>query len=52
MAQPNLRHIFCLNLINAESDHQVGDNLALLLRLADDPDRLVDIQQDFRKALQ
>ena len=52
MAQLNLRHIFRLRLVDPEADHQVGDNFALLLRLADDLDCLVDIQQDFGKALQ
>ena len=52
MAQLDLRHIFRLRLVDPEADHQVGDNLALLLRLADDLNRLVDIQQDFGKALQ
>ena len=44
--QLDLRHIFRLDLVDAEADHQVGDDLGLLLRLPDDGDGLVDIQQD------
>ena len=52
VAQLDLRHILRLNLVDTEADHQVGDDLGLLLRLADDADGLVDIQQDPLEALQ
>ena len=50
--QLDLRHIFRLNLVDAEANHQVGDHLSLLLRLTDDGDGLVNIQQDALQALQ
>ena len=50
--QLDLRHILRLHLIDAKADHQVGDDLGLLLRLPDDPDGLIDIQQDTLQALQ
>ena len=39
-------HILGLRLVDAEADHQVGDDLGVLLRLPDDGDGLVDVQQD------
>jgi len=50
--QLDLRHVLRLHLIDAEADHQVGDDLGFLLRLTDDPDGPVDIQQDALQALQ
>ena len=50
--QLDLRHIFRLDLVDAEADHQVGDNLGLLLGLPDDADGLVDVQQDALQAQQ
>ena len=46
VAELDLRHVFRLLLVDAEADHQVGDDLGLLLRLPDDGDGLVDVQQD------
>ncbi len=51
MAQLYLGHIFRLYFVNAEADHQIGDDLALLLGIADDLYRLVNIQQYSGKAL-
>ena len=51
VAQLNFRHIFRLDLADAEANHQVGDHLFFLLGLPDDGHRLVDIQQDFLEAL-
>ena len=50
--QLDLRHIFRLNLVDAEADHQIGDDLGFLLRLPDNADGLVNIQQDALQALQ
>ena len=52
MAQLDLRHILGLGLVDAEADHQVGHHLGLLLRLPDDADGLVDVQQNQLQALQ
>ena len=52
VAQPDLGHILGLGLVDAEADHQVGHHLVLFLGLPDDPDGLVDVQQDGRQALQ
>ena len=46
VAQLDLRHIIRLNLVYAEADHQVGYDLAFQLRLPDDGNGLVDIQQN------
>ena len=40
------------DLIDAETDHQIGNHLRLLVGGTDDPDGLIDIQQDFGKPLQ
>ena len=50
--QLDLRHIFRLDLVDAEADHQIGDDLGFLLRLPDNADGLVNIQQDALEALQ
>ena len=50
--QLDLRHIFRLDLVDAETDHQVGDDLGFLLRLSDNADGLVNVQQDALQALQ
>ena len=46
------RHILRLDLVDAETDHQVRHHLSLFLRLPDDADSLVDIQQDALQPLQ
>ena len=51
VAEPDLRYVLRLDLVDAEADHQVGDDLGLLLRLPDDPDGLVDVQQNALEAL-
>ena len=50
VAQLDFSHEFCLDLIDTEANHQVGDDLCFLLGLADDGDGLVDIQQDALEA--
>ena len=50
--QLDLRHIFRLDLVDAEADHQIGDDLGFLLRLPDNADGLVNVQQDALQALQ
>ena len=44
VAKPDVRHVFRLNLVNAEADNQVGHHLGLLLRFPDDADGLVNVQ--------
>ena len=51
MAQLDLGHVLGLHLVDAEADHQVRHDVGLLLRLADDLDGLVDVEQDLFKAL-
>ena len=51
VAELDLRHILRLDLVDAEADHQVGDDLGLLLCLPDDLDGLIDVQQDPLEAL-
>ena len=46
VAQLDLRHVIRLNLVNAEADHQVGYDLAFQLRLPDDGNGFVDVQQN------
>ena len=41
-----------MNLVNAEANHQIGDDLGLLLRLPDNFDGLVDVQQNALEALE
>ena len=50
--QADIRHILRLDLVDAEADDQVGHHLGLLLRLPDDADGLVDVQQDALEALE
>ena len=52
VAQLDLRHILRLHLVDAEGDHQVGNDLRFLLRLPDGADGLVDVQQDALETLQ
>ena len=52
IAQLDLRHVLRLHLIDAEGDHQIGDDLGFLLRLPDGTDGLVDVQQDALQTLQ
>ena len=49
--QPDVGHILRLNLVDAEADHQVGDDLRVLLGVPDDLDGPVDVQQDSPQAL-
>ena len=48
----DLRHKLRLHLVDAEADHQVGDDLGVGLGLADDFDGQVDVQEDLFKTLQ
>ena len=52
VAQLDLRDILRLHLVDAEADHQVRHHVGLGLRLADDLDRLVDVEQDALETLQ
>ena len=52
MAQLDLRHIVGLYFVDAKADHQVGHDLRLLLRGADDVDGLVDVHQNRRQTLE
>ena len=52
IAQFNLRHKFSLKLVDPETDHQVGNDLGIGFRAANNGDGLVNIQQDPRKALE
>ncbi len=52
VAQPDIRHILGLHLVDAEADDEVGHHLGLLLRLPDDADGLVNVQQDAPQALE
>ena len=51
VAELDLRHVLRLDLVDAEADHQVGDDLGVLLGLPDDLDGLIDVQQDPLEAL-
>ena len=51
MPQPNVCDIFRLHLVNAEAYHKVRHNLVVMLRLAHNFDRLVDVQQNRLKSL-
>ena len=46
-----LRHEFRLDLVDAKAYHEVWHDLPLLLRLADDADGLVDVQEYLPQAL-
>ena len=50
--QADVGHILRLDLVNAEADHQIGDDLGLLLCLPDDLDGLVNVQQNFPQTQQ
>ena len=50
--QLDLRHELRLRLIDAEADHQVGDDLGLLLGLPHNLHGLIDIQQDLFQSQQ
>ena len=52
VAEPDFRHVLRLHLVDAKANHQVGDDLGLLLRLPDDADGLVNVQQDALEALE
>ena len=52
MAEFDFCHIFSLGLINAESNHEVRDDLGLLLGLTDDFDGLVNVEENFFQTLQ
>ena len=52
MAKLDFRNIFRLNFIDFKADHQVGNNLALLLGVSDNLYRLIDIKEDFFKTAQ
>ena len=52
MAQLDLCHELCLDFVDAESDHQIGNHLGLLLGFPDDPYRLVNIQKNPFQPLQ
>ena len=51
VAQLDLGHIVGLHFVDAEADHQVGDDFRLLLRGADDVDGLVNVHQNRRQTL-
>ena len=52
VSQLDLGDVFGLDLVDAEADHEVRDDLGVKLRLADDGDGLVDIEKDPAEALQ
>ena len=52
MSQTDLSDEVRLYLIDPEADHEVGDDVLLLLGLAYDLDGFVDIQQDLLQSLQ
>ena len=52
VAQLDLGHILGLYLVDAEPDHQIGDDLRLFGGAAHDLDGFVDIQQDGFQALE
>ena len=45
MAELYFGHKISLNFIDSETYHKVGNNLALTFGLADDLDRLIDVEQ-------
>ena len=51
VAELDLRHKLRLHLVDAEADHQVGDDLGVGLGLADDFDGQVDVQEDLFQTL-
>ena len=52
VSQLDLGDVFGLDLVDAEADHEVRDDLGVKLRLADDGDGLVDIEKDPAEALE
>ena len=46
VAQPDVRHILRLNLVDAEADDEVGHHLGVLFRLPDDLNGPVDVQKN------
>ena len=52
IAQLDFGNVVCLHLVDIEAGHQGGNNLLLLLGLADDADRLVDVQQNLGERFQ
>ena len=52
VAELDFRHVLRLHLVDAKADHQIRDDLGLLLRLPDDADGLVNVQQDALEALE
>ena len=52
VSQLDLCNVVGLDLVDAEADHQVRDNLGLGFSAADDGDGLVDIEQDLAQAKQ
>ena len=52
MAQLDFGHVLGLHLVDAEANHQVGDDLRFLSSVTHNFDGLVDVQQDSFQALQ
>ena len=52
VAQADIRNKFGLDFVDAEAFHQIRDNICVLFGLADDFNRLVDIEQDFAQTEQ
>ena len=52
VAQLDFRDILRLNLVDAEADHQVGNDLDFLVGFADDLDCFINIEQDFLQTAQ
>ena len=52
IAQFYFRHEIRLDLINAEANHQVGNDLIFQFRLANNRNRFINIQQDPLQALE
>ena len=52
ITQLDLRHKIGLNLVDAEADHQIRHNLGVKLGLADDGNRLVNVQQNPSQTLE
>ena len=50
--QADVGHVLRLDLVNAEADHQVGDDFRVQFRLSDDLDGLVNIQQNLPQTQQ
>ena len=52
VAQLDLGNILCLHFVDAEANHQIGDDFAFFFGFANDRDGLIDVQQDALKTLQ